>query len=544
MPGAVHRLDRVGVLVVDRDQEHVLAELLPVARGHPERLVVDQRRLHLGVAAPRVLAPAQILERVEDRHPLRMPERRSRRVLVEVEQVELRAEPAVVARAGLLEPLEVRVEILLAEERRPVDARQLRVLLVAAPVGAGERGELEGLDRRGGLQVRAAAEVGEVALGVERDRALGGVDELDLVLLALGREPRPRLVGRDLLALPGAPLGELALHLGLDRLEVGVVDRRREVEVVVEAVLDRRPDRDLDARMEPAHRLGEQVGGRVAEDGERVGILRVARRQDLERRAVGERQPQVLRHPVRLHEHGLLGELRADRARGVEAGGAVGQLELGRVGEDHLHRRRRIVGRERPEPSGEGLRTGARRITRPSDTREPARLPTTHACRCPSTRVPLAPPRPSDFSGARDSARAPARSARSPREGLDGAVARLLTDRPRQPRRQAAEGQRPPPLPARQVRPRPPLVARPHGAHEPAADRADDARLARLVRDLERDRRLAAADDPAEQHVPPLGARLVPRPRHAGDREPGDAALPERAREREGRARTRTTRAS
>ena len=244
-----------------------------------------------------------------------------------------------VARAGLLEPLEVRVEVLLAEERRPVDPRQLRVLLVAAPVGAGERGELERLDRRRGLQVRAAAEVGEVALGVERDRALGGVDELDLVLLALGREPRPRLVGRDLLALPGAPLGELALHLGLDRLEVGVVDRRREVEVVVEAVLDRRPDRDLDARMQPAHRLGEQVGGRVTEHGERVGILRVARRQDLELRAVGERQPQVLRHAVGLHEHGLLGELRADRARGVEAGGAVGELELGRIGEDHLHRR-------------------------------------------------------------------------------------------------------------------------------------------------------------------------------------------------------------
>ena len=94
VPRAVHRLDRVGVLVVDRDQEHVLAELLPVARGDPERLVVDQRRLHLGVAAPGVLAPPEILERVEDRHPLRVPERRPGRVLVEVEEVELRARAA------------------------------------------------------------------------------------------------------------------------------------------------------------------------------------------------------------------------------------------------------------------------------------------------------------------------------------------------------------------------------------------------------------------------------------------------------------------
>ncbi len=170
---AVHRLDPEDLIVVTGDQEHVLPELFPVARGLPERLVVEQRRLHLAVAALGVLGAADRLELVVDRHPLRVPERRARRVLVEMEQIELAPELAVVARAGLLEPLEMRVEVLLAEERRPVDARQLRVLLVAAPVGAGERGELEGLDRRRGLQVRAAAEVGEVALGVERDRALG-----------------------------------------------------------------------------------------------------------------------------------------------------------------------------------------------------------------------------------------------------------------------------------------------------------------------------------------------------------------------------------
>ena len=110
----------------------------------------------------------------------------------------------------LLEPLEVRVEVGLRVERRAVDAGQLRVALVAAPVGAREAGELERLDRRRVLQVRAAAEVGEVALRVERDGALGGVDELDLVRLALGLEAAARLVGGDLLALPLAALGELA----------------------------------------------------------------------------------------------------------------------------------------------------------------------------------------------------------------------------------------------------------------------------------------------------------------------------------------------
>ena len=340
---AVHRL-QPELAVLGLEREHVLAVLLPVARGDPQLLVVDLRRAHLDVAALAVLAAAQILEHVPDHHPLRVPERRARRDVGEVEQVELRPEPAVVALPRLLEPLEMRVEVALLEERGAVDPGQLRVLLVAAPVGAGEAGQLERLDRRGVLQMRAAAEIGEVALGVKRDLALGGLDELDLVRLALGLEARPRLVARDLLASPDSALLDLALDLGLDRLEVALADRLRELEVVVEAVLDRRADRDLHAGIEPPDRLGEQVRARMAQHVERVRIGAVARRQELDRLAVRERKADVLDGPVRAHEHGLLGELRPDRARGVEAGRAVRELELLAVGEDHLHRSKDTAG--------------------------------------------------------------------------------------------------------------------------------------------------------------------------------------------------------
>ena len=123
-----------------------------------------------------------------------------------------------VAAACLLEPLEVGVEVVLAEEGGAVDPRELRVVLVAAPVGAREARELDRLDRPRVLQVRAAAEVGEVALRVEGDRAVGGVDELDLVVLALLGEEALRLLGRDLAALPDAALGELLADLLLDPL--------------------------------------------------------------------------------------------------------------------------------------------------------------------------------------------------------------------------------------------------------------------------------------------------------------------------------------
>src|SRR5712691_11875526 len=95
--------------------------------GDPERLVVDQRRPHLPVATPRVLAAAKVLERVEDRHSFRMPEGRAGRVLVEVEEIEPLPEHAMVATPCLPEPLEMRVEVGLRVERSAVDARELRL---------------------------------------------------------------------------------------------------------------------------------------------------------------------------------------------------------------------------------------------------------------------------------------------------------------------------------------------------------------------------------------------------------------------------------
>jgi len=157
-------------------------------------------------------------------------------VLVEVEEIELNAEPAVVAPLCLLEALEMKVEILLREEGRAVDAGELLFGRVAAPVGTGEPGQLERLDRPGVDQVRTAAEIGEIALRVERDRSLGLAHELDLVGLVLGQEALASLLTIDLLALPLPPLRQLAPDLLLDAGQVVFGNRLREVEVVVETV--------------------------------------------------------------------------------------------------------------------------------------------------------------------------------------------------------------------------------------------------------------------------------------------------------------------
>jgi hypothetical protein len=251
----------------------------------------------------------------------------------------------------------VLLEILLGEEGGAVDAGEHLAAGVASPVGAGDRSELERLDPAGRRPVRAAAEVGEGAVAVEGYRVHAVIanqvlDQLDLVVLPLRAEaldrlrpgqlaPLERLVGLDVLA-----------HPGLDPLEVvlGGLDPFGEVEVVVEAVVDRGPDRDLHAWVELHHCRGEHVRGVVADEPQRAhAVLGAPRSDDLDPVPVVERRSQVAQ--VRLGavtrdpdtERGA-GEALADRPSGVGAGGAVGKLQWRAVGERDLHAAPKVPG--------------------------------------------------------------------------------------------------------------------------------------------------------------------------------------------------------
>ena len=72
--------------------------------------------------------------------------------------------------------------------------------------------------------------------------------------------------------------------------------------------------------------------GRVAQDREGIRIVLVTRREDLDRLAVFEGQPQILHAPIRTDEDGLVRELRPDRTRSVESSGAGRKFEFGAVG--------------------------------------------------------------------------------------------------------------------------------------------------------------------------------------------------------------------
>ena len=234
------------------------------------------------------------------RPPLGWNTARPRADLVgEAEQVELDAELAVVALGRLLEAVEVRLERLLRVPRRAVDALELRVALLAAPVGAGDPHQLEVAEVEAGVgHVRAAAQVDEARVAGERRRVLrvrrrvlvgahrlgrrrgrhrvraGVVDDLELEPVA--GEHLAGLLGRELVADERLRLRDDLAHARVDPLEV-VLDERAAVgqlEVVVEAVLHRRADAERGAREQVEHGLGEHVGRGVADREQARGRCR------------------------------------------------------------------------------------------------------------------------------------------------------------------------------------------------------------------------------------------------------------------------------
>ena len=268
---AVHRL-QAERLLLDVELEHVVAVEVPVPGLLPQLLVHQDRRRGLEVAVRVVDLAPERLELAEDHHAVGQPEGGARRDVVEHEQVELAPELSVIALLGLLEAPEVLVEVRLGEPCGAVDPLQHRVPLVPAPVGPGGRQELEDLDgaRRG--HVRAAAQVHEIALVVQRHR--GRVDpaqDLDLEgLAALLEEPDGGLA-RQLLPDERVIRRDDLPHRRLDPLEVFRGERRGLQEIVVEAVLDGGADGDPDLGEELLHRLRHDVRGRVTQGGQRLG---------------------------------------------------------------------------------------------------------------------------------------------------------------------------------------------------------------------------------------------------------------------------------
>ena len=272
-------------------------------RAQKQPLARDVGRVHELITAREddVLDEAAQLE-VQD-GALGMPENQPRtHVFLNRKQVELLADVAMVALARFLEPRDVLIEILLAEPRRPVDALQHLTPLVAAPIRTRGMQQLEVLDLPGARHMRAAAQVDERAVGVNRDdlALFQIVDAFELQRIV--REALLRFRAIHLFAHERVVgLRDLG-HFLLDRAEILGCERPADVKVIVESIFDRRAEPDLGLGKELPHRGRQDVRRGVAQH---VEGLRVFVRQDRDGGAVVERALQIAH--VAVHPDGECG---------------------------------------------------------------------------------------------------------------------------------------------------------------------------------------------------------------------------------------------
>ena len=172
-----------------------------------------------------------------------------------------------VAALGLLNALQIGVQLLLLGEGHAIDPLQGLAIAVAPPIGGVAGGQLDGvaLDAAGGIQVGTGAQVHELSLLIEGDVGVGGqvVDQLHLVgLLPIFHVLQGLLPGQLKALQLQLLLADLA-HFALDLGQVLGGEGKGRVQIVIKAVFDGRADGQLHLRMQALDGLGQDVGAGV-----------------------------------------------------------------------------------------------------------------------------------------------------------------------------------------------------------------------------------------------------------------------------------------
>ena len=308
VPRTIHRLQGEDSFVLGLRDEHVLAKSLPMAGSLPERAVEHLGRIHFDVAELALAPPHVGNQRLEQGPALRVPENRAGPFFLKMEQIHFPPQAAMIPPLGFFQLLQIGRELICLGKGRCVDPLEHRLRRIAAPIGARDFHQFEGvadLARRG--HMGAATEVEPVALLVDFQGLVGGdrLDEFDLESLAMRREP-----GRGFFACPnllreGFVASNDLSHFHFDRGKILRRERLRAIEIVIKAVLDHRPDGDLRAGKERLHRLGEDMRGVVTDEFERSFVVAGEELNSaVARQGIGE----VAQGAINRHRDGALGE--------------------------------------------------------------------------------------------------------------------------------------------------------------------------------------------------------------------------------------------
>ncbi len=251
--------------------------MIPVAGGHPQLLLGEHRAGNFLVTVLFVDAAPEGKQGVVHLPAAGQPIGHTGSGGIHHKQVQLGAELLVVALQRFLDEGLVRLELVPGGEGPDVNALQHILVLVAAPVRAGQGVDFirHAHQLLAVFHVGAAAQVDKVVAGpVDRNglvlRQL--FDQLRLILLAL--ENLQRFGAGDLLAGPGFAALDDFLHLFFDLREILLGDGSGQQEIVVQPVRDLRADGVLHfLAVHLDHGLGQDVRQRMPVHAEKLFLI-------------------------------------------------------------------------------------------------------------------------------------------------------------------------------------------------------------------------------------------------------------------------------
>ena len=311
-----------------------MAGLFPLAGVH------HLRGLDLAIAGAVDGAAHIALQLAPDAIALGVPEHAAMRLGLQMEQVHLAAQLAVVALGGLLQPDQMRIQLLFVQPAGAVNPAQHRVILIAAPIGARHAGQLErgGVQLAGRGQMRPLAHIQPViARPIDGQfLVLGqfggplGLETLALLLPTADQlRPAPHLAAQRLVG------GDNLAHFRLNRWQIFIGERAiLGREIIVETIVGRWTKGDLRARKQRLHRFGQHMGEIVAGKIERVGLI--ARGHQRQRAIAREGAGQIHQLPIDSRGNRRLGEAGADRGGNISRGGPRRHLAHGTIGQGDL----------------------------------------------------------------------------------------------------------------------------------------------------------------------------------------------------------------
>ncbi len=330
---AVHRFNRK-ITAFRRSGEHVLGVVGPVAGALPEDAVDNLRGLDFLVAVFALDLAHVLLEYLVDGPAVGVPEHHARGFFLQVEEVELLADLAVVAFFGFFDALDVGRQLLLVSPGGAVHALQLLVLGIAAPVGARQLGQLECLEEAGVRHVRATAHVDVFFVVVQAHGLLVGhvLDQAQLVVFATGLEHVDDFGARGHLLDDVVVLLDQLLHALFDSGQVFRGEGALVGDVVVEAFVDDRADDHLGGRVQLLHRVADQVGARVTDD---LQSLFIFRGDDLQLGIVGDQVAGIDQLAIDFAGQGGFSQACTDRRGNVGYGNGVIERALAAIGKSN-----------------------------------------------------------------------------------------------------------------------------------------------------------------------------------------------------------------